>query len=159
MLELLVLKNLIQRTSQRVKWTSGARVMLSWMLQGWQKYAFRSIQLCKITELCKWGSHGSPTPSSSLSVPPSPLTLNTLTFTFTFASSAHARSRPHPHSRLHGDLGVRRSHWRDFRGHVLRKLRQHESQRCKILWNAALRVSMMACWLRLHHPDGSLKHS
>ena len=27
MLELLVLKNLTQRTSQRVKWTSGARVM------------------------------------------------------------------------------------------------------------------------------------
>ena len=29
MLELLVLKNLIQRTSQRVKWTSGARDMIN----------------------------------------------------------------------------------------------------------------------------------
>ena len=33
MLEVLVLKNLIQRTSQRVKWTSGARDMTTSIVQ------------------------------------------------------------------------------------------------------------------------------
>ena len=74
MLELLVLKNLIQRTSQRVKWTSGARVMLNWMLQGWQKYGFRLLHLCKMPDFASGGCCGpSPLPSPSISgqeVPP-----------------------------------------------------------------------------------------
>ena len=67
MLERLVLKNLHQRTSQRVKWTSGARVMVNWMLQGWQKFAFRSIHLCKVLDFANWGSHGPPLPLISSS--------------------------------------------------------------------------------------------
>ena len=41
MLELLVLKNLIQRTSQRVKWTSGARVTIDRSLGNRQKIGSR----------------------------------------------------------------------------------------------------------------------
>ena len=67
MLELLVSKNLIQRTSQRVKWTSGARVMLNWMLHGWQKYGFRSTHLCKMPDLARGGGRGPPFP-----LPPPP---------------------------------------------------------------------------------------
>ena len=32
--------------------------MLNWMLQGWQKYAFRSIHLYKVPDFANWAGGG-----------------------------------------------------------------------------------------------------
>ena len=86
MLELLVSKNLIQRTSQRVKWTSGARVMLNWMLHGWQKYGFRSIHLCKMPDLTRGRVGGVPARPPNQTRSDDPTCIDVLNGMHTYAS-------------------------------------------------------------------------